>query len=91
MKKELISMFAATVVALGAAAAADQDKSPAGADAMFKALDKDGDQRLSKSEVAKDKTLMEHFAALDTDGDGYLTTREYASQSKKMESEKEKN
>jgi Ca2+-binding EF-hand superfamily protein len=91
MKKELISMFAATVVAIGAATAADQDTPPAGTDAMFKALDKDGDQRLSKSEVAKDETLMEHFAALDTDGDGYLTTREYASQSKKMESKEKSN
>jgi Ca2+-binding EF-hand superfamily protein len=85
MKKELLSLFAATVLAVGAAAAADQNAPPTGADAMFKALDKDGDQRLSKSEVAKDKALMEHFAALDTDGDGYLTPREYASQSKKME------
>ena len=36
---------------------------------MFKSLDRDGDQRLSKSEVAKNKTLMDDFAALD--GDGY--------------------
>jgi hypothetical protein len=83
MKKELTSLFAATVLAVGVAAA-DQDASPAGADAMFKSLDKDGDQRLSKSEVAQDKALMEDFAALDTDSDGYLTTREYASHSKKM-------
>ena len=89
MKKELISMFAATVLAVGAAAAADQDKPPASADAMFKSLDRDADQRLSKSEAAKDKALMEQFAALDTDSDGYLTAREYASQSKKMESEKD--
>jgi Ca2+-binding EF-hand superfamily protein len=85
MNRELISAFAATVLAVGAAAAADQDTPPAAADAMFKSLDRDGDQRLSKSEVAKDKELMEHFAALDTDSDGYLTSREYASQSKKME------
>jgi Ca2+-binding EF-hand superfamily protein len=87
MKQELISVFAATLLAVGAAAAADQNAPSAGADAMFKSLDRDGDQRLSKSEAAKDKALMEHFAALDTDSDGYLTPREYASQSKKMESE----
>jgi len=86
MKNALTSVFAVTVLAVGIAAAADQD-TPAGADAMFKSLDKDGDQRLSKSEVAQDKALAEEFAALDTDGDGYLTTREYASQSKKMKSE----
>ena len=87
MKKALTSVFAATVLAVGVAAAADQEKAPAGADAMFKSLDKDGDQRLSKSEVAQDKTLIQDFAALDTDSDGYLTTREYASRSKKMESQ----
>jgi Ca2+-binding EF-hand superfamily protein len=87
MKKALTSMCAATVLAVGLAAAADQDTPPAGADAMFKSLDRDGDQRLSRSEVAQDKTLVEDFAALDADGDGYLTTREYASRSKKMKSE----
>jgi Ca2+-binding EF-hand superfamily protein len=90
MKKELMSLFAATVLAVGVAAAADQDASPAGADAMFKSLDKDGDQRLSKSEVAQDKTLLDDFAALDADSDGYLTTREYASHSKKMKPEETK-
>ena len=89
MKKELISVFAATVLAVGVAAAADLDTPPAGADSKFKSLDRDGDQRLSKSEAAKDKTLMENFAALDADSDGYLTTREYASQSKKMKSEQQ--
>jgi hypothetical protein len=87
MKNELISVVAATVLALGVAAAADP---PTGADAVFKSLDRDGDQRLSKSEVTQDKTLLEDFAALDADSDGYLTTREYASHSKKMKPE-EKN
>ena len=88
MKKELISVFAATVLTVGVAAAADQDTPPAGADAMFKSLDRDGDQRLSKSEVAKNKTLMEDFAALDADSDGYLTTREYTAHMKEMGSQK---
>jgi Ca2+-binding EF-hand superfamily protein len=90
MKKALTSVFAATVLAVGVAAAADQDTPAAGADAMFKSLDRDADQRLSKSEAAPDKALSEHFAALDADGDGYLTTHEYASQSKKMKSEEKK-
>jgi hypothetical protein len=89
MKKELTSVLTATVLAVGVAAAADQDTPPTGADAVFKSLDRDGDQRLSKSEVAQDedKTLLEDFAALDADSDGYLTTREYASHSKKMKPE----
>ena len=90
MKKALTSVFAATVLAVGVAAGDDQDTPPAAADATFKSLDRDKDQRLSKSEVAQDKALMENFAALDADSDGYLTTREYASQSKKMKSEEEK-
>jgi Ca2+-binding EF-hand superfamily protein len=57
---------------------------------MFKSLDRDGDQRLSKSEVAKNKALMDDFAALDADSDGYLTKSEYASHSKKMKPEEKK-
>ena len=88
MKTELISVFAATVLSVGVVAAADQDTPTAGADAMFKSLDRDMDQRLSKSEVAKNKMLMEDFAALDADSDGYLTKREYAAHTEKMKSEK---
>ena len=88
MKKELISaLLTTTVLCVGVVVAADQDKPTAGADVMFKSLDRDEDQRLSKSEVAKNKVLTEDFAALDTDSDGYLTTREYAAHSKKMKSE----
>ena len=88
MKKELVSvLLATTILSVGIVAAADQEKPTVGADATFKSLDRDADQRLSKTEVAKDKMLTEHFAAVDADGDGYLTTREYASHTKKMESE----
>lgn len=88
MKTELISVFAATVLSVGVAATADQGTPTAGADVMFQSLDRDADQRLSKSEVAKNKMLTEDFAALDTDRDGYLTKREYAAHTQKMESEK---
>jgi Ca2+-binding EF-hand superfamily protein len=91
MKKELASIFlATTILSVGVVAAADQDKPTAGADATFKSLDRDADQRLSKTEVAKDKMLTEHFAAVDADGDGYLTTREYTAHMKEMESAKKK-
>jgi hypothetical protein len=89
MEKEPISvLLATTILSVGVVAAADQDKLTAGADAMFRSLDTSADQRLSKSEVATNKVLMEDFAALDADGDGYLTKREYAPHAKKMESEK---
>jgi hypothetical protein len=87
MTRKLISVFAATILSIGAVAADDQDKPMAGADATFKSLDRDADQRLSKTEVASDKMLTEHFAAVDNDSDGYLTKREYSAHAKQMESE----
>ncbi|HEX2494834.1 MAG TPA: hypothetical protein VHK24_13765, partial [Steroidobacter sp.] len=89
MKKELISvLLTTTILSVGIVSAADQDQPTVGADAMFKSLDRDADQRLSKSEVAKNRVLMEDFAALDAESDGYLTKREYEPHTKKMESEK---
>ena len=89
MKKKLISvLLATTILSGGVAAAADQDKPTAGADAAFKSLDKDADQRLSKTEAAIDQMLKEHFAAIDADGDGYLSTREYTAHMKEMAGEK---
>jgi hypothetical protein len=89
VKKIPISvLLATTILSVGVVAAADQDKPPAGADATFKSLDKDADQRLSKTEAAIDKMLTEHFAAIDADSDGYLSTREYTTHMKEMASEK---
>lgn len=87
MTLKLISVFAATVLSIGVVAADDQDKPAACADATLKSLDRDADQRLSKTEVASDKMLSEHFAAVDADSDGYLTKREYSAHMKEMKSE----
>jgi len=87
MTLKLISVFAATVLSSGVAAADDQDKAAASTDATFKSLDRDTDQRLSKTEVASDKMLSEHFAAADADSDGYLTKREYSAHMKSMKTE----
>jgi len=67
----------------GVAAQAAEDKPAASAEETFKSLDKDGDQRLSKSEAANDKSLARTFAYLDADGNGYLTLREYTAHLKK--------
>jgi hypothetical protein len=77
-----------SMLAIGAANAADQEKTPASADATFKSLDRDSDQRLSKAEAASDKMLKEHWAAVDADSDGYLTKGEYTAHMKEMESPK---
>lgn len=65
--------------------AGDKDKSE---EATFKSMDRDSDQRLSKTEVARDEMLNDHFAAIDADGDGYLTQREYTAHMKEMKSPK---
>lgn len=65
------------------AAHAVDDKSMSSAEETFKSLDKDSDQRLSKSEAANDKSLARTFAYLDANGDGYLTMREYTAHMKK--------
>ena len=66
-----------------AAVQAAEEKATSSPEETFKALDKDGDQRLSKSEAANDKSLARTFAYLDANGDGYLTMREYTAHMRK--------
>lgn len=84
MSKLLVSILAATVLSVGVATADDKEKSAASADATFKSLDRNADERLSKSEVTGNTMLTEHFAAVDADSDGYLTEREYSAHMKQM-------
>jgi hypothetical protein len=44
----------------------------------FESLDKNGDQRISRTEAGMDKSLSNIFATADTDGDGYVSKAEYA-------------
>lgn len=46
--------------------------------ATFEALDRNADQRLSRSEAGYDRLLSAIFADSDADGDGFLTRGEYA-------------
>ena len=84
MIKTVISLILASMLSIGVAVADDKEKS-ANADATFTSLDRDTDQRLSKTEAAGDKMLSEHFAAVDADSDGYLSKREVSSHMKDME------
>ena len=80
----LLQVLVLSTLAIAGAQAAEQDQPAASsAEEMFKALDKDSDQRLSKSEAANDKSLARTFAYLDANGDGYLTMREYTAHMKK--------
>lgn len=44
----------------------------------FEVLDRDADQRLSRSEASHNRTLAEIFAFTDVDGDGFVDRGEYA-------------
>ena len=74
---KLLQVFLLSTLSVAAAQAAEQSQPTSSAEETFKSLDKDGDQRLSKSEAASDKSLARTFAYLDANGDGYLTMREY--------------
>ena len=79
----LLQVLVMLTLSVAAARAAESDKPASSAEETFKALDKDGDQRLSKSEAANDKSLARTFAYLDADGNGFLTLREYTAHLKK--------
>ena len=89
MTQRLIAVAVATVLSIGLTVA-DDDKSMKSTDATFKSLDRDTDQRLSKTEAAGDKMLTEHFAVVDADRDGYLSKGEVTAHVKDMESSKPK-
>jgi hypothetical protein len=86
--RTMIPIFVASVLTITSANAEDKDKSMAREETTFKALDRDSDQRLSKSEATGDKMLTDHFAMIDADADGYLTKREYTAHIKDMKSPK---
>ena len=94
MVRHLISAIIATALCMGSAAAQQptQEATRTGSkeDATFKALDRDADQRLSKSEAASDETLADQFANVDANSDGYLTKREYTAHMKSMKESSKK-
>jgi Ca2+-binding EF-hand superfamily protein len=83
--KQLIALFAASLLSVAAIAQDKPSKSePAmkSAQATFESLDKNADQQISKTEAAADKALASAFTALDTNGDGYVSKSEYAARTK---------
>jgi Ca2+-binding EF-hand superfamily protein len=79
---KLLPVILISTLSVAAARAAEQDQPASSAEETFKSLDRDGDQRLSKSEAASDRNLTRTFAYLDANGDGYLTLREYTAHMK---------
>lgn len=86
--RNVIPVFVASVLALTSVMADDKEKSMASEEATFKSLDRDSDQRLSKTEASGDQMLNDHFSMIDADADGYLTKREYTAHLKEMKAPK---
>lgn len=76
-KLSLTLVCAAVALTAGMAQAAD------GANRMdvkaYKALDKDGDKRISRDEAQGHATLSQHFDQMDDDKDGFLNAKEVRS------------
>jgi Ca2+-binding EF-hand superfamily protein len=70
-------LYAVFAIILCGTALATNDEDAAATQARFEALDRNADQRISKSEAASDKDLAGRFAAVDSDTDGYLTQLEF--------------
>jgi Ca2+-binding EF-hand superfamily protein len=45
--------------------------------ALFAQLDKNADQRISRTEASMDRQLINEFAYIDADGDGYISPEEF--------------
>ena len=44
---------------------------------VFETIDRNDDQRISKSEAAREKDLRRRFAAVDSSGDGFVSRDEF--------------
>jgi hypothetical protein len=82
-----LAAAAAWLVAFGKASAEEQTYNKphklTAAVGTFTALDRNGDQRISRSEAGFDRVMSEVFAEIDADGDGYVSPAEYAAAEKK--------
>lgn len=55
---------------------------------MFKELDRDGDQQISKDEAKRSAEAQAKFKSIDADGDGKLSLAEWNAQAKEPKSGK---
>jgi Ca2+-binding EF-hand superfamily protein len=83
MKKLILGMSAAALMASTAFASEEQDTTQLAAldtsPAAFSKLDADKDGRVSAIEAANDSKLAASFTQADTDKDGYLSSSEFQS------------
>jgi Ca2+-binding EF-hand superfamily protein len=73
------TLFGLVVAAMAFSANAGDDAMKTG----FKALDANGDGKLSSAEVSKESLLSRDFGTIDSNGDGFVSETEYAGWSTK--------
>ena len=79
MKSIVIATCAASVFAAWAATADDLPvRSTADVAVVFKALDRNRDQKISRSEASVKGSVSKRFDGIDSNGDGYLSRQEFA-------------
>jgi len=79
MMKLVFAALASSACLLSSASVSANDAKDKGAiSGTFVSLDRNGDQRISRSEAGFDRKLSETFAELDTDGDGFVSAAEFS-------------
>jgi Ca2+-binding EF-hand superfamily protein len=79
--KILTVLIATTLYSTAAAAespaALPDSKAIRLAEAKFQSLDRNHDQRISKTEAAADQTVANRFAGVDSNADGFISRSEF--------------
>lgn len=72
-----VALLSSAAMAQSEGPAQDQDLATGNVQTTFESLDRNKDQRLSKTEASADDGLSSQFAALDANADGYINKGEY--------------
>jgi EF hand domain-containing protein len=79
MKSIVIATCAASLFAAWAATADDLPvRSTADVAVVFKGLDRNNDQKISRTEASVKGSVSKRFDGIDSNGDGYLSKAEFA-------------
>jgi Ca2+-binding EF-hand superfamily protein len=79
--KTIVMKTGLLVAALAACAAAADElpvRSTNDVKVVFESLDRNRDQKISRSEATVKGSVSKRFDGIDSDGDGYLSKREFA-------------
>jgi Ca2+-binding EF-hand superfamily protein len=85
MKTSLTAVAVSAILLSTGASAGDDEGAQQATTAMvaaFEALDRNGDQQISRTEAAGEKLLSDSFATVDANGDGYVSKAEYMARTK---------